>query len=504
MQQPRTTPDETLTEAWDLLLSHRGIDFETAEALQQRLEREEYKDGPALRVWLDSVDIEPGHSIPGSINHGLERSGHVGLLLTPAYFDSESGWTDAEWCAALFADPAGRSGRVIPILVEDCPYIPPLLRHLNMIDLRGPSEAREFARLVRTLRGEKPRAQLVAGQTIRPDGRLDAGTIEAERSVVTGLADVVDENVLCNLLPMYPPTTLWFAPINPSLARGDGLRSTFPSRRELLNLIGEDRKGRGLKPFSPVFLIHGNEVVTFHQLNKEDSPLASVIDERRVRSASLAEWIAEDVPRLRLVTALLNLAVQRHLARRMLTYDFKKRRYFFPPSDGTENKIKWRKRGRPRTVARRLVDDGGRPTGWRHTAAKLPVIHLGGYWFIQVRPTVVFTTDGTIHGIQKGSTVGPMATAWLARERNRNMAYHTYFWGYVLGQGATPIRIRAGEGSFFVDPEPLEIRLPCGIIGDQVDLAAELEQAEDPDEGLELEVWDSSQDIEDQVDETSA
>jgi TIR domain len=77
--------------------------------------------------------MPPGHSFVGAINDGLEKSRHVGLLLTPDYFESTSGWTDAEWYAALSADPAGRWGGVVPILLKNCPYIPALLRHLNIL-----------------------------------------------------------------------------------------------------------------------------------------------------------------------------------------------------------------------------------------------------------------------------------------------------------------------------------------------------------------------------------
>lgn len=505
MRQPEIGRDGPTSVGYDIFLSHRGGNLTQAEELQQRLQNESHFDGRPFQVWIDSVEIQPGRSVPASINEGLERSRHVGLLLTPEYFESESGWTDAEWCAALFADPAGRSGRVIPILVENCPYIPPLIRHLNMIDLRGPNAAAEFGRLVRALRGEKPKSRSSLGQETRPDGRLAGRTIEAERSPIVGTPDDVDEDILCNLLPLYPPKNLWFARIHPSLGKGDPLRPAYPQRRELQAVISGDRAKRALKPFSPVFLRHGDEIVTFHRLKNPANPLSAVIDARHTQKELLTNWIGEDAARMSVVTALLNLAVQRHLIRRGLTYDYDKRRYFFPPSsDGGEAKIKWRKRGRPRTVARRLVDDDGFLTGWRHTAAKLPVIHLGGYWFIQVRPTVVFSRDGTIHSIQGGSTVGPMATAWLARERNRNMAYHTYFWGFVLGDGARPARIRAGDGIFLIDSEPLKVHLSRGILSDQVDLAAELEDAEDPDEGVELEEWDSAEEEASEADESSA
>ena len=88
-------------------------------------------------VWLDEAEIRPGQSVPEMINQGLETSRFVALVMTPAYFRSESGWTDAEWHAALYVDPDNRRARLLPLLVEDCPYIPYLLRHLRAIDFRG-------------------------------------------------------------------------------------------------------------------------------------------------------------------------------------------------------------------------------------------------------------------------------------------------------------------------------------------------------------------------------
>jgi hypothetical protein len=474
---------------YDLLLSHRGEDLEPAEALAERLEAEKHFDGRNFRIWLDAFDLKPGHSVTGSINHGLEHSRHVGILMTPAYFQSESGWTDAEWCAALLDDPAGRSGRVIPILIRDCPYIPVLLRQLNMIDLRGPGEAREYDRLVRAIRGEPQRDRQTRGQIVRPDGRLSHQTLEAERASAAGVFDRLDEKLLCNLLPIpYLPSAVWIAPIRKGLAGGDGLSPTYPSVRELRDLISQHRDEAGLKPYSPAFRREGSELISFHQLGSPDNPLAPVIDQQRARSMNVAAWIGDNPDRRRIITSLLHMSLHKHLSRLGLVCDFDKRRYFFPPeSGGAERKVKWRKRGKPRTVSRRLVDGEGALRGWRHTAANLRVVHLGGNWFIQIRPTVVFTRDGTIHSVLKGATVGPLATAWLARERNLHMAYHSHFWAHVLGRGETPVRVRAGDQTVMIDPQPLEISLSRGIFGDQVDLVAELEVAEDPDEDLDFE-----------------
>jgi len=357
-----------------------------------------------------------------------------------------------------------------------------------MIDLRdGPSE-REFRRLVDLLRGVTPSDRRPRGQLVRADGRLSGETLYAERSTVLGEPDIVEERLVGNLLPLRRlPGRLWIAPISRNLGKGSGPTPAFPSRRELQGIIKQYREENDLKPFSPVFLRHGDRIVTFHRLSAPNNPLAPIVESHSARFESSPDW-AQDPDQRRLFTNLLNMCLQRHLFRKELVYDRDKGRYFFPPlRSGEERPIKWRKRGKPRTVAKQLLDREKRPYRWRHTAARLRITSLGGSWFVHIRPTIVFTRDGSVDSILKGSIVGPLATKWLGRERNIHLAYHTYFWAHVLGDGETPIWIRAGEQRLVVDGEPLEVEVGRGIAWDNTNLETELEEAEDPDEELEFE-----------------
>jgi hypothetical protein len=97
----------------DLFLSHRSSNKELARTLAADIEAKSFGDRH-LSVWLDEAEIPIGGSLPAHINRGLENSRFVLLLMTPAYFESESGWTDAEWHAALSADPDNRRHRLLP------------------------------------------------------------------------------------------------------------------------------------------------------------------------------------------------------------------------------------------------------------------------------------------------------------------------------------------------------------------------------------------------------
>lgn len=471
----------------DLFLSHRSTNNDEALRLAERLEREQHPDGRPLRVWLDLLDIDPGQGIVGRVNAGLATAQHVGLLLTPDYLQSPSGWTDAEWQAALFDDPAGRSSRVVPLLLEPCPDLPPLLRHLHLIDLRGAAYETGYQQLVRFLRGETSRAHRFRGQLVRPDGRVSAETLAAERVLEAGAPDLVEEHLLSNLLPVVElPHRVWTAPIARKLAHGNGAHRTHPTKDTLRRLIRDELERKQLKPFTPAFLRLGDELVTFHRLDRPDHPLRPVTGTRRGRASDVTTWI-DDPDRRRVLTTLLNMAAQRHLFAQGMVYDHEGRRHFFPPGpDDRPWQVRWRRGAKPRTVTAPLVDQDGHVFRWRHSAVRMPVVCLGGTFFLQIRPTIVFSRDGSVESILRGSAVGPWATRWLGRERNLHLLYHAHFWAHVLGGGTTPIRIRAGDQALIVDPAPLELVLDRGIAADQVNLVAQLEDAPDPDEDWEL------------------
>src|SRR5919198_4552881 len=184
----------------DIFLSHRSVDKAFVRRLAADIESAMFQGRPLL-TWLDEAEIRPGQSVPGMVNQGLEVSRFIGLVMTPAYFQSESGWTDAEWHSALHADPDNRRARILPLLAADCPYIPILLRHLDAIDFRGDEYGYGLKRLLAVLREEPlPRPVAYRGQLIQPSGKIDRVTLLAERAIPQADADAVSERLYCNLL----------------------------------------------------------------------------------------------------------------------------------------------------------------------------------------------------------------------------------------------------------------------------------------------------------------
>jgi hypothetical protein len=117
----------------DLFLSHSSANKLDVRRIAADVQARQNLDGRPLTVWLDEAEIRPGQSIPRAVNTGLETSRFFGLLMSPAYFESRSGWTDAEWHAGLHADPDNRRGRILPLLIADCPRIPALLARIASV-----------------------------------------------------------------------------------------------------------------------------------------------------------------------------------------------------------------------------------------------------------------------------------------------------------------------------------------------------------------------------------
>lgn len=420
-------------------------------------------------MWLAEAEIQPGQSIPSAINRGLQTSRFVGLIMTPAYFNSESGWTDAEWHAALHADPDNRQGRILPLLFKDCPDIPPLLKHFKWIDLRGDQYSRGLRQLLRVLKGEHAHpGWRLYDQLATPNQATDQTLSAFSRAPVPAQPDLVREHLWCNLLPVKKlPDHVYVAPLAANLLGA--------SKRRIKEEIDHRERAAGTTRFVPAFRLHRQKVITFHNLDSPHEPLTTVIDPRGIEIVPTLKLTQHEVERT-LLTSLLNMAVARHAIKTGLVPDEDRRgRFYFPSRNGEPNIITWVPRHRTvrRTVAKPRTIKGN-TAFWTHQAAYLRMLFLAGRFFLQIEPTWVITRDG-IHLI-RGPRVGPMVAGWTGRERNRNILYHLRFWSFVLAESGPDISIKAGGQRIFIAARPARVELPFGIADDQVDLTALLDE----------------------------
>lgn len=467
-----------LPKSRDIFLSHRSTDNDFVWKIDKDIEQHDYQ-GRQLLTWVDEAEIMPGQSVAGMINQGLENSRFIGLVMTPDYFASESGWTDAEWHSAISIDPDNRKGRIIPLLVKDCPNIPYLIRNLKAIDMRGDRYSKGLSELLMVLMGEQlPRPTPYRGQLITPFGRITRETLFVERSVPVADPDVTREVLHCNLIPVEKlPQSIYTAPISDLLCatRPDGTKR-LPSKQIIKDAIRiAQEKARIERPFVPAFRVFEDRIVTFHDLEDPEGPLSAVIDDREIEISPTKAWIRDEDDR-RILVSLLNMAVTRHLIRIGLVADkIKQGRFYFPPKDEGPNVIEWIpfKRRNRREVAGPRVDADGNVTFWRHLAAYMKLSFLANNFFLQIKPTWVFTDDG--YEVKRGPDLSRLAIRWTSPERNINILYHVRFWTSILRMGGGPISIRAGDQFIEFSSRPAFIRLPYGILDDQRDLMPLLE-----------------------------
>jgi transcriptional regulator with XRE-family HTH domain len=459
----------------DIFLSHRASDKAFVRRLAADIESQA-KDNRRILTWLDEAEIGPGQSIPRMVNEGLETSRFVGLVMTPAYFAQGSGWTDAEWHSALHVDPDNRRAKLLPLLVEDCPYVPALLRHLLMIDFRGKKYDEGLDQLLRVLRDEpRPRPMTYRGQLIESKDRVDRATLIAERAVPEADPDPVPEKAYCNLLPIERlPQYIYRAPISREKGRGKKVEA-LPSKRELRDRIYAFQERKGGARWLPAFRLDGDSLVTFHDLDSSDSLLRCIVNGDDAEVFETRDFLANPIGR-NIVVSLVTMALSRHLHRNGLTIDESRfNRFFFPPNDGKERVIEWvpAKNTAKRTVTKPYLR-AGQPDGWMHHACYIKAIYFASRMYVQLTPTRVLTHDGV--KVKTGPKVGRIVVRWLGQERNLHVLYNVRFWTSVLRSKPGPIAIQAGDQWIEVAKVPAFIQQAYGIVGDQKDLLGLLDR----------------------------
>ncbi len=493
-------------ESRDVFLSHRGTDKPFVRRLAGDIEAERCGDR-CLTAWLDEAEIKPGQSVPGMINYGLERSRFIILVMTSAYFSSDSGWTDAEWHAALHTDPDNRQGRIIPIVAGDCPYVPMLLRHLLSLDLRGNNYDRDLRRLLTVLRNEPlPRPITHRGQLIRSNGLVDRVTLVAERAVPEGDPDTIEEKLSCNLLPVERmPICLYEAPISDDLreTRKDGSKR-LPSKSQLKERIVKAQVDAGAESARiPAFRVVGDHVFSFHDLETDESALAAIVNQKEVAPIRVVDAVQDEDDR-RLLVSLLNMSLTRHLMRNGLLIDNKRdSRFYFPSHEGKAREVTWKPfRNQTKRTVTKPYSQGNSIVYWLHQAAYIKVVFLASRFFLQITPTWLLTEDGeTIKG---GPEVGRVVNRWVGRERNLNVLYHVRFWTSVLRRGPGPISVRVGEQTMDVATVPAFVAQSYGIASDQKNVLEVLDEIAPEialeEENLEVETYASGDEEDDFAD----
>lgn len=102
-----------------------------------------------IKAWIDEMEILPGDSLIGKIEHGLKSNDYVGAVLSSRSISSE--WVTREIRAALSGEIAYQRVIILPMIIEDCD-IPPFLQDKLYANFRSDFHI-GFSALLRRLLG---------------------------------------------------------------------------------------------------------------------------------------------------------------------------------------------------------------------------------------------------------------------------------------------------------------------------------------------------------------
>jgi hypothetical protein len=438
----------------DLFLCHTGADKPWVERLAERIEAEPYQDRH-LGVVFDKWDFAKGSNIVLDIEREIDACRCIGVVVTKAMLSAD--WPTLERTIAVWSDPSGVRGRVIPLLRENV-TLPPSLRVRNWIDFRDDSRFDEaVGELVRFLRGEAiPRGRGGLLPTV-PEVKLPYEPAPVVITSSTG-ADVVQERLVSNLFPVLElPSTSY------------GAETLLRHKAEVVQCC----QGRCLPPF----VLRKGKLFTFAPLDDNQAPFLEAIRTEKIYRETFREWLGHP-DRRRWAIELLNVSLKEYAWRRYLRFEKIGRRYFFSPYKNQPKRLRWRVGGKwtgrevtTPHMGRKKLDDGRVmefQRGWRHQGIRASFLLLPFGLFLRIEPTWLLTKiDGrTPRG---GPYVGPVLSRWLNQERNGQILRALRFWSLVLARGRNEIEIPTGQGPIRIGLAPASGFLGFGILGDRID-----------------------------------
>ncbi len=366
-------------------------------------------------------------------------------------------WPTLEWTMAVYQDPSGRKGKVIPILKRDC-EIPPSLRIRSILDFRTPEKhERSYTRLLAVLKNEPlPRGD--------PSSEI-ASTASSPEFLAKPLefADEIQETIASNIFPVRSfPQSIWSAETN------------VQSYREVYHHLRNISATETL----PTFILRGNRIYTFYNLHDPRSPFSGLIPPLGiVDREDAARWLIEGSRQNDLIE-LLNRALNHNCESLGLFHDREHNRTYFLTDIGRDRIIEWDTglRKSRRTVVKRYQRGPNGEIFWAHQSVVLRFMVIGSRVFLRMEPGWTFTRDG-VTSLPRNE-IGSISTRWMHDEYNPSIFYHLRFWTFVLAQARKHIVLDSGQSSIYVDSTPVTASMSVGIDGDHLNLTRLYEVAE--------------------------
>jgi TIR domain len=462
----------------DIFLCHNGADKAWVEMLAERIEQQPHGNRN-LAVVFDKWDFDKGGNIVLDMERFLDGARVVGIVVSRAMLNAE--WPTLERTIAVWSDPSGARGRVVPLLKENV-TLPASLRVRNWIDFREPDKFEDsFAELIRYLRGESiPRGRA----SFHPIVPVTPPPYEPAPVLITSSlgADKVNERLVANLYRVTSlPEKVYYA-------------STKLRKKKDINEYCEN---------APPFILREGMLYTFYDLNTPDAFGSAIKKDAKVESDVFKDWFSDEEYRRRAIE-LLNVYLKKHAWKRRLRFDGGKARYFFTPHrtrvvhSGTNaqprsvdgeafdlkptriaweisGRIRWREvtTGHTRRVKQEDSSYIDAPFGWRHQGFRANFMLVLDSLMLKLEPTYLLTKDDG-KTPRTNRWVGPILSHWLNQERNGQILRSLRFWSLVLAKG-NELTIETGQTPIRVDLAPISGSLGFGIASDQVNFDSLME-----------------------------
>ena len=203
------------------------------------------------------------------------------------------------------------------------------------------------------------------------------------------------------------------------------------------------------------FIIRSKKLMTFCDLNKEDSPFRSMIDPYSSETKYAEAWW-DDPDKYRWYIQLLNRSMNKLTGRLGLNFDKEHQRYYFEPSPVTGVKtIEYRTMGGRKQTRNVVWQPQIKATGekrhyWEHLGVGLRFHRTETHaWCVTIRPERRFTRDGVEPLTPKGT--GRRSTSRKSHMYNLDVLGEVHFWRAFLSRGNPRIILKYGTESLVID-----------------------------------------------------
>jgi len=450
---------------YDVFISYHNSDEQIAQELYDFIKTLKI-NSRNLSIFYAPIDLKPGYNFIFLLNEALLKARFYLLLLSDNYLQAE--WPIAEQSAAIYNDPSGKLGRVIPIIVKPC-RMPPLLQYRTYINLfKKDKKEIEKRKLASILTNEPLVVTYPDKDVISPIKKLVGLSSRSYEP------DYLMEIIYSNLLPLCNlPEDIWSAP------------TPYNDKYE----IKKKHKGNDILP---AYILKNNRLYSFLDLSNEKNFFSKVTNQYNISYESVIDWI-ENEERKRWLIELLNDAIRSHAEEYRLTQDSISKKYFFKKGILRKRKISFKPhlKKAPRSLIIDVIREN-RIIRVRHRSVKLNFIQLSNSLYLKIDPGIIFTYDGrNVIGDRERQKI--LCTKYLSRQKNEAVFSEFRFWAWLLSDDGKKIRINLGDRFLEIDVNPVSCNIERGIFGDIHAIPIELEappQLFEPEEFDELELLD--------------